>query len=622
MSKEKIIGLSVIGVLAATLAGVTAWRMLGGKAAPSSTDAAAVATDTVNLAAAPKSGSSEPTVLASASSTSNDSLADRLSGKTKIKGGWETAAPAGSATDAPTLPGGASAASPSEALHYSAGAAASGVATEADQGPNPSYMPRETAGDSSARYGVESADPSYATDATSAGETTVEVPEQLSPGIEGAASDPAQDNGAGLGSYPAPAAEAMQIVEREPAPLAAMPETVPVDPVAELATRRAEHDAHFAQAMAKEAEAVQIADSALQPMPTSAYEANDPAAADENTSPSSSSEELAPQRFTEDARFTAASRYASEAAVETVDEEPQTILPTEATTPAAQSNVPVNSAASPAGNAAVVESYPAAAEPSYRDSVYREPAKVPTNTVGTVPAPANASMPASSAVDTTVPARAPYRSETSTATAPFGNDVRTRPVAMGNAAPQVAAAERHVPQRENTGKYYVEPGDSFWIISKKVYGNGGFFKALQEHNRARVLNPAELQVGDEIITPSVAELREQYSGLCPKQRIAKPGSPAAMQAGHLPVSHSASVRQYEVQNGDTLFDIARYELGDASRWPEIYQLNRVALGDDIDYVKPGTKLVLPADAPIEASPEEDGYRGDVLTRQPTGSGLR
>ena len=35
------------------------------------------------------------------------------------------------------------------------------------------------------------------------------------------------------------------------------------------------------------------------------------------------------------------------------------------------------------------------------------------------------------------------------------------------------------------------------------------------------------------------------------------------------------------------------------------------------HVKPGTKLVLPMDAPLKGSPEE-GYQGDVLTRKPGG----
>jgi hypothetical protein len=52
-----------------------------------------------------------------------------------------------------------------------------------------------------------------------------------------------------------------------------------------------------------------------------------------------------------------------------------------------------------------------------------------------------------------------------------------------------------------------------------------------------------------------------------------------------------------VQEGDNLFDIAKYSLGKASRWVEILDMNRELLGDQIDYLTPGMKLVLPVDEP-------------------------
>jgi nucleoid-associated protein YgaU len=51
-----------------------------------------------------------------------------------------------------------------------------------------------------------------------------------------------------------------------------------------------------------------------------------------------------------------------------------------------------------------------------------------------------------------------------------------------------------------------------------------------------------------------------------------------------------------VQEGETLFDIARQQLGKASRWVEIYQLNRERLGDKLENFRPGMTLLLPEDA--------------------------
>ncbi|HOP75928.1 MAG TPA: hypothetical protein PLD05_00480 [Thermogutta sp.] len=53
---------------------------------------------------------------------------------------------------------------------------------------------------------------------------------------------------------------------------------------------------------------------------------------------------------------------------------------------------------------------------------------------------------------------------------------------------------------------------------------------------------------------------------------------------------------HTVQEGETLFDIARQRLGKASRWVDIYQLNRGQLGERLEYFRPGLILRLPADA--------------------------
>jgi len=52
---------------------------------------------------------------------------------------------------------------------------------------------------------------------------------------------------------------------------------------------------------------------------------------------------------------------------------------------------------------------------------------------------------------------------------------------------------------------------------------------------------------------------------------------------------------YTVQEGETLFDIARQRLGKASRWVDIYQLNRAQLGERLENFRPGLTLRLPAE---------------------------
>ena len=154
------------------------------------------------------------------------------------------------------------------------------------------------------------------------------------------------------------------------------------------------------------------------------------------------------------------------------------------------------------------------------------------------------------------------------------------------------------------GTYEIQPNDSFWTISEKCYGTGNYFKALAEHNRRRIAQEDDLKVGDLIEVPSVSDLESRYPGLCPKPGR-KPGSPDAAQS--VSASRSAGGRIYVTQHGDTLYDIARRELGKASRWTEIYELNRAQIGNDYNFVPPGLKLVLP---------DERRQPTDSMTRRP------
>ena len=141
-------------------------------------------------------------------------------------------------------------------------------------------------------------------------------------------------------------------------------------------------------------------------------------------------------------------------------------------------------------------------------------------------------------------------------------------------------------QRSPGGKYHVMPNDNFWTIAEKLYGSGSYFKALMHYNRQRYPVAEQLAVGDQVLAPPKAELIKLYPDLCPKER---------RRATTFGVSTRPPTdgRIYIVQEGDTLFDIARYELGDPSRWVDIYQLNAQQLTEDFNYVRPGLKLIMP-----------------------------
>jgi len=150
------------------------------------------------------------------------------------------------------------------------------------------------------------------------------------------------------------------------------------------------------------------------------------------------------------------------------------------------------------------------------------------------------------------------------------------------------------------GKYIIQPNDSYWSISKKLYGTGSYFKALAQHNRTAFPDSNQLGVGKEIETPDVSELERLYPDLCPKPEHRDAIKHRRLAAGKIDRSAGATV--YVVQEGDTLFDIARYELGKAARWSEIYKLNRDRLGKGFDYLTPGLELVMPSESVSSAQP--------------------
>lgn len=79
--------------------------------------------------------------------------------------------------------------------------------------------------------------------------------------------------------------------------------------------------------------------------------------------------------------------------------------------------------------------------------------------------------------------------------------------------------------------------------------------------------------------------------------------------------------RYTVADGDTLYLIARQQLGSGERWPEIYDLNKDAIGPDPNLITVGLALTLPgggrppaAIPPTVATEETPRYTAAMLAR--------
>ncbi len=154
------------------------------------------------------------------------------------------------------------------------------------------------------------------------------------------------------------------------------------------------------------------------------------------------------------------------------------------------------------------------------------------------------------------------------------------------------------------GKYAAQPNDNFYTISKKVYGAGAYFEALAKYNKDKYPKANQIRIGDVLQTPAVETLEDRFPELCPKpeHRDAARRRSAAGSGRSL-----AGRRVYVVQEGDSLFDIARFELGARAKVADLIDMNRDILGDQINYLTPGMRLLLP----------EADSRGPAVTQGPT-----
>ena len=64
--------------------------------------------------------------------------------------------------------------------------------------------------------------------------------------------------------------------------------------------------------------------------------------------------------------------------------------------------------------------------------------------------------------------------------------------------------------------------------------------------------------------------------------------------GTVPGSGGTGTTTYQLPKRQTVFDVARIQLGSASRWPEIYRLNKSVVSDPLREIPAGTQLQLPA----------------------------
>jgi nucleoid-associated protein YgaU len=131
----------------------------------------------------------------------------------------------------------------------------------------------------------------------------------------------------------------------------------------------------------------------------------------------------------------------------------------------------------------------------------------------------------------------------------------------------------------------VQPGDNFSVIAQKLYGSARHYTAIEQANPG--VDSRRLQVGQVIRVPD----RDSV--------VSTPAVSTVAAVETAPASVDTS-RQYRVQPNDSLYKIAQTLYGDGSRWEEIYQINRQAIGENPANLKVGQVLALP-EAPAQSA---------------------
>lgn len=188
---------------------------------------------------------------------------------------------------------------------------------------------------------------------------------------------------------------------------------------------------------------------------------------------------------------------------------------------------------------------------------------------------------------------------------------KARPVSQLAVAEKAKLKTTNVqPPAIETMKFHVVArGDTLFDIAAKYYGTGHVWKKLAEANDIKggtVRLGQKLRIPDQqqvLGTPTTAvtdpttrvvearpDARKAESESKPAASEKRTPSKPAPRQNALPVRPRTELATYTVRRGDTLKEIAQRQLGSATRWEELAELNKI---EDADDLQAGKVLRLP-----------------------------
>lgn len=137
--------------------------------------------------------------------------------------------------------------------------------------------------------------------------------------------------------------------------------------------------------------------------------------------------------------------------------------------------------------------------------------------------------------------------------------------------------------------YTIRSGDCLWNIAKDQLGSAAKWSDIYK------MNSDILGANPDLIRPGTT--------------IQLPGAGAEV----------ANVAQYTVKPGDNLWDIAKNQLGDGTKWSDLYKNNQDIIGANPRLIQPGETLNIGGDpTQISAAPAQSGL---TVANAPTAANM-
>lgn len=149
-------------------------------------------------------------------------------------------------------------------------------------------------------------------------------------------------------------------------------------------------------------------------------------------------------------------------------------------------------------------------------------------------------------------------------------------------APARTASDRLSSQasRESARTHVIAQGETFVSIARAVYGDGRYYQSLIDANPS--IDPDKLKPGMTIQLPPDSQVKQSRS----KSAKSSGGSSSS-------TSTTTDGKTYTVQNGDSLYKIAKKLYGNGQKSDDLYEANKQVIGPDSTRLKVGMVLTLP-----------------------------